>query len=392
MQRSVLIGSDVEMAKMLLDRLDLQDYTGLDPSIIKQHLSISSLRGNSLPLTRSLSAITRHCVELLGHRVLRFIEPTPAKLPKCMALAAMANISVYRQSSDHRYLSKANMLVSSLMAMKRKCNVWSHGVPYNMNGQAVLADTPNLVTTFFVSQAVHMLALALDEEKINAQFRTIVEAACEIFPQRVSEVGACYMYTPRTNYHVHNANLMMVQMIGQYFDLKGSDLHFDEACRALAYSLHDFTRKKGLPYAGVPTPCEKEDNYHTGYVLRSLKAIRDCQAFPEYTDRIDDILSWGVPRYWKTYLQNGYIVRDHRRINSHSLAEAILVRKLLGTTGHDAEAVDNAIEKTIKLLWNQKEHRFDNQTIAVGPFEFRDKTDLPRWSQAWLAYALAFQD
>src|SRR5690606_18483622 len=137
-------------------------------------------------------------------------------------------------------------------------------------------ETPNLITTAFVANAFFDLYLKTSDEKYKTFVIKIVNDLIEAIPYKTAGQGEiCFMYTPVTDYHVHNANLLYCEMLAKKCYLEGSYsqnlIKLIES--ALRYSLRDFENKKNYPYAGEPTPNDSVDNYHTGYLIRSLSEI-----------------------------------------------------------------------------------------------------------------------
>lgn len=385
---------EIRVSLILLSRLHQNGYKGLDPSLIKFHPRIRAFR-DALPTGYSgklcHAAISR-LVDLFSLPIATRLHVAPVRLAKCVSLSALAWVSLFKRTGDGRFLTHGLELTEMLREMSMDGGfLWSHGVPYAIRNEEVAATTPNLVTTFFALQALLGAATASNRSDLLERFRACVERAAACFPSVRAPEGHCFMYTPATTYHVHNANLMMVQLMAQYWNTGGTGIGPEIAVSALRYSLRDFVRKSSIPYAGAPTVRLSEDNYHTGYVIRSLREIRHSEAFDACRSEIDEVLSFAVKRYWDLFCPKGHVVRDKTgKIHAHSLAEALLIRKTCEwPPGADAERIDAAIERTQKRLWNRKEGRFNDSVTWIGGVPIANMVDYPRWAQAWMAYALA---
>lgn len=387
-------GRELQTAGMLLDHLERVNFTGLDPSIIKFHPCVAAFRNlvAGKRAGRAWQWASGKSIEALGHRLGWFVSFQPARLPKGLALGALAYLGLFKRTGDARFLSSGLRLIAGLKACALAGGgLWAHGVPYRIRSEEVAATTPNLVTTFFVAQAVWAAARTGSSPEMAAFFHRIIEQAYGCFPLRHTLRGDCFMYTPATSFFVHNANLMLVQMVAQYSRSGGCAVQPQSVFSALDYSLRDFREKRAFPYAGDPTPNSAEDNYHTGFVLRSLLDIRNTEAFASFRPALEETLAFGVRRYWKAFCRDGYVVRDKtRKINAHSLAEGLLMRKAFHAPPEvDAALLDAAIERTRARLWNERAGRFNDSVCWFFGVPFTNKTDYPRWSQAWMAYALA---
>lgn len=389
------IPKDSDISTQLLKHLEAVDYNGFDPSTIRFSRRMLNLMEliNYFPRNYYLKAIVSRIAAYGGHRLNFIIKPEKITLPKCLALSAIAHTNLSRALNLSEHALKAEtllqrLLTSSLPAKK----VWSHGYPYKIKDVDVYVNTPNLVTTYFVAEAFWHYSKIINSN-YESIYNQIVNDALEIFPSKPFDKYACFMYTPESCYFVHNANLMMVEMIAKRSAvLKKHPPSIAE--KALLFTLTHFEKTGAFPYAGGIDSNYTEDNYHTGYVLRSLYEIKQTEIFQKYKSRIDACISNGIQRYLKLFLKNNYIVRDSKlTINSHSLAEAILVKTKLKTymDATQRSQIDECVQNTQNYLWNDRKRIFINAAYSImsKKLYIKDCTDMPRWSQAWMARALS---
>jgi hypothetical protein len=346
------------ISSKLLSHLENNNYKGFDPSTIRfspRMLKITDFL-DRIQHSHYIKAIISRLTSYGGHRLLFLLNPSKVVLPKCLALAAIAYVNCARGSNDPEKITKAASLIRRLLesSLPNKM-VWSHGYPYKIKETEVRVDTPNLVTTYFVANAFWQYSSYVDKKYYNL-FSQIVDDSWSTFPYKKFGDFGCFMYTPESTYYVHNANLMMVEMLARNALLQKTTLP-EEAKKALLFSLTDFERTGFFPYAGGPTQNFTEDNYHTGYVLRSFQSIKNTGMLYSYNSRIERVVENGLNRYLKLFVKNGYIIRDKNwTINSHSLAEAILIgqkfRELLSDM--QKQELNNAIEKTIQYLGDEE--------------------------------------
>jgi hypothetical protein len=327
------------------------------------------------------------------------LRPQSRRFAKGLALTLSALAYLYSQASREKrkdLLSRA-LHLSTLIEEKRLPgqSLWAHDCDYRIHNIAVTTQTPNLVTTAFVAKSFWDWWCATGMSLYRERFLQTVEDTVQVFPVEPYDHAACFMYTPNTRYYVHNANLLASELLAKRFssEKREEDLRLIEM--TVTYSLEDFRRSGSFPYAGPPTENPTFDNFHTGYVLRSLKDIARC--VPELANElgIQDILRNGIAFYLSKFVRKGQIWHNGsaRTTETHSLAEAILIHKELGhllTTEQKGE-LGYAIGTTANRLWRSDEGYFINNIkhLPFGLGCLEDRTDMIRWSQAWMVYALA---
>lgn len=376
----------------LLSGLEAQEYTGLDPSTVRFSPVIVKLSGRDSGslLAKARRSIVHRSITYLGHRLLPDLWAPKVRLTKCLALSCMANmLNVHSAPSQLR----AAKLLFDLKSKKLPENAtWSHGFPYEIKGAKLTAETPNLVTTYFCYLAFHYAEqVGFESMPKRLGWRDIANSSLETFPVKFYKNKPFYMYAPNTDYFVHNANLMAVEM-GSFLKADGQDVPL-EVEGALLHSIDHFERSSAFPYSAPPSLNRLEDNYHTGYVLRSLDRILKSGSFPEHDARIKRLLDRGVKRYLSLFVNDDLVMTNERSFSAHGIAESILfLDRFSGyLTTKEVEKLDRAISLTERRLWSGSSRRYFNQATKLpGVNVFvSDKSNYPRWSQAWMAFAIA---
>ncbi|SDO63253.1 hypothetical protein SAMN04487957_10917 [Halomonas shengliensis] len=378
--------------QILLRDLHAIDYEGLDPSTIRFSPLVLRLAGkeSNTIYAKLRRSIVYRSLTYFGHRLAPEKWAPKARLPKCLALAALANM-LHDESKVSQ--ERARWLLSELNKERLKDKfTWSHGFPYSIQGAEILAKTPNLVTTYFCYLAYHTAEYCgVKDLPDEVNWKKIAINSLSVFPTRVYNDLPFYMYTPNSGYFVHNANLMAVEM-GAALKACGNCIP-NEVEGALLHSIEHFEKSESFPYSAPPSKNITEDNYHTGYVLRSLDRIKKFDAYPQYAERIDKILRMGCRRYVDMFIKNNKVMRDSQSIDTHSLAESLLFldrfRGMLST--EQVEKLEKAIECTNQKLWDKKSKKYKNKLLLIPKTKIAvtDKTSYPRWSQAWMAFAYA---
>lgn len=381
-----------QRVESLLNNLHDACYTGLDPSTIRFSPVVLRLAGQEKTslYSKLRRAVVYRSLTYFGHRLVPEAWAPKARLPKCMALACIANL--LNTSCEVSQRRAASLLLELEKTKLEKSGTWSHGFPYRIQGTNISRDTPNLVTTYFCYLAFHTAEhVGFGYVPKNLSWRDVARNAVHTFPTKINNSLPFYMYTPNTSYFVHNANLMAVEM-GAALKSDGDSVP-DEIEGALVHSIGHFEKSNAFPYSAPPSGNITEDNYHTGYVLRCLDRIRSFDVFPEHKKRIDELIKYGCERYIKLFVRKNRIMRDGRAFDAHSLAETMLFldRFKEGLSCQDQDKLESAIMGTDRVLWNKKTGKYCNKATALPGTRYfvLDKTDFPRWSQAWMAVAIA---
>lgn len=383
----------------LLSHVKKENYIGIDPSTVRFNPKVLKLINSKIPIIgRFWSKLVYKIIFISGHRLNPIIKPEKLVFAKGLGLIMAGYSFNYKQTKNKSYIDLVDELSEMLIKKKLKnCYLWAHDYDYYIGNVEVTTKTPNLITTAFVALGYWYAFNNMQIAKYKTLYCSIVEDMAQIFP--FIELGTnkgCFMYTPNTACYVHNANLLMAELLTYYLSLKDNGKFEGMRKKAIEYSISDFEGRGYIPYAGEPTPKLTFDNYHTGYVLRSLNVVQEYTRDSFEKQRILKVLDWGLDFYIKEFIDSrGFLVRDHlNTIETHSLAEAILMHKIFYF--HFDETSRNrlakAIDASLNLLWNDNKGIFNNtaKPILNSKFYYLDKTDMVRWSQAWMIFALSY--
>lgn len=381
----------------ILDRMIESSFEGYDPSAIffSQRLMAIKKAISRVPLSfvrRALNSMVARSVFYSGELAIPLLKPQKSTYAKGLALV-LSGLSHQRENRDLE-----NQLVEMIFHKKLSGKfLWAHDIDYSFpGGIPVTKQTPNLVTTAFVANAFYDLYKSRRGERYKEYFLSIVEDIFGDIPYRsVGDDKICFMYTPVTDYHVHNANLLYSELLAKYLELDGKNIKSGEDLieRSLRYSFSDFDSTGTYPYAGPPTRKYALDNYHTGYLLRSLNEINRIlgEKLPfNVSLRIKNLLKF----YLDSFVGSEVVVRDSKGVvQSHSLAETILILKIFDhhLTEEERRRSLSTVHKTMSLLYDKERRCFINNAKKTMFGYIKDSTEMVRWSNAWMFYALSFE-
>jgi rhamnogalacturonyl hydrolase YesR len=205
----------------------------------------------------------------------------------------------------------------------------------------------------------------------------------------------CFSYTPIDDFHVHNANLFVAELLTRVGSETGRQDWIDLGIRAGQYALVEQNPDGSLYYWGRVQDhrCPRcIDHYHSGFEIRCLYGIAKTTGRQDFHD--------AAMRYYDFYLErlvlrgNGFIMPKMTPssvypVNIHSCAESILLAATLYDERSEARELMQPLAR-----W-----AIDNMQSTTGSFAYmrrrslgRDVVhDIPylRWGQGWMLLALS---
>ncbi len=315
--------------------------------------------------------------------------------PKGLALFALAELARYRTTNDETHAENAKQLLERLLDFKIAGET-ADGQPtvafgYNFDWQSRVffapLGTPAIVPTAFASQAFVEAYVAFGD----TQYLETAGNICNFVLgglNRPVETGdeLCFSYTPVDRSVIYNASLLAGECLTRVGGITGNLNYLDLAAKTARFVVRR-QRADGAWVYGENTKQAWADNFHTAYVLLSLKRISD--AVPGHAAETDDALKRGIA-YWldNFFLDEGtpkYYDNEIYPVDIHAVAAAIVAL---------CELKDRD-DRMLPLAGRVAEWATENLCDPSGFFYYqkrrssRVKTPYMRWGQAWMAYALA---
>ena len=365
----------------IYDRLfawcEARRFAGFDPfdalnSRVFQFTPLKNYRLPRLTLTQIVKRSPIDLRPLLG--ILAGVNP------KGVALFALGELSRFRVTSDERHALNARHLLDRLLELGiRAGEGLAFGYNFDWQSRMFFAPegTPTVVPTAFASQAFAEGAEAFGDERFADAVQQIAKfAATRLNCPIGTDDEICFSYTPLDESVIYNASLLAAECLMRSEDSE----HHEPACKAVNFVIRR-QRDDGAWSYGADVSQGWVDNFHTAYVLQSIRRIADRL---RTSDEIEEAFERGK-EYWLTrfFVDNGtpkYYDKQTYPIDIHSAAVAIAALAEL----NEVELARKVADWTIR-------HMLD----VDGFFYYRlgrivvDQTPFMRWGQAWMAYALA---
>lgn len=315
--------------------------------------------------------------------------------PKAIALFALAELSRFRATADNVHAERASSLIEQLQTLSiggettTGRRTTSFGYNFDWQSRVFFAPngTPAIVPTAFASQAFIEAYRAFDD----ANYLRAAKEICEFVLDGLNRVvetddEVCFSYTPVDPTVIYNANLLAGECLARVGEITGNTEYLDMAAKTARFVIRR-QRADGAWVYGENSNQGWADNFHTAYILLSLKRISD--AAPHLPAETETAIAKGI-EYWlgNFFLDDGtpkYYDNETYPVDIHSAAAAI-------ATLSELREID---ERMLPLAQKIAEWTCANMLDAQGFFYYQKrkngivKTPFMRWGQAWMAFALA---
>jgi hypothetical protein len=327
---------------------------------------------------------------------------------KGIALFALAALAHYRRARTKEAEIEARDLLDDLMWMRLKGfsgAAWGYNFDWQSRVFFAPRGTPTIVPTAFAARALCEAAEVFGPDEYLPFARKICDFILNDL-KRVDESGdeVCFSYSTVDSTRVFNASLLAGEALATIGKLTGEESLCEWARRAARYVGRRQSADGSWAY-GADQSQSWSDNFHTAFILTSLSRIVDALSSEPgaphpsgsrgvvdtggLLDELDNTLRRGY-EFWQErfFLDNGWPKYYPDRLypaDAHSAASAIVA--LVELRGHIPStmilaekiaqwAVENLRDR--RGFFYHQRRRFHNVRIPYM-----------RWSEAWMAYALA---
>ena len=369
-----------------------EDFAGYDPfdGLNSRLFHITPLKHSRLARLAWLQMFKRARVNL---RPRLWVEK--GVNPKGLALFALAELSRFRTTLDQEHADNAKQLLSRLLDKKitgktpdgRPTTAFGYNFDWQSRAFYVPLGTPAIVPTAFASQAFVEAYLIFADEKYLEPAKEICNFILNCLSRPVEmHDELCFSYTPTDSSVIYNASLLAGECLARVGAITGDDEYLQMAAKTARFAVRR-QRNDGAWAYGENKNQAWVDNFHTAYILLSLKRISD--SVPDLAPGTEQARTSGT-RYWlgNFFLDDGtpkYYDNAVYPVDIHSVAAAIAA--LCELSDDNDEMLPLARKTAAWAMVNMLDgkgffyyQKLKNQTV---------KTPYMRWGQAWMAFALA---
>ena len=308
---------------------------------------------------------------------------------KGIALFALAQIASYRRLKTEESAQQVRNLLSMLLSMRVEGlsgTAWGYNFDWQSRNFFAQRNTPTVVPTAFAARAF----IEASQEFPNDEYLNTARSVCDFIlrdlPRSVdTKTELCFSYAPNSDTQIFNASLLAAEVLATVGKLTDDAALCYEAERAARYVINQLQPDGSWAYGTEPNQ-SWIDNFHTAYILFSLKRIiMACSLGEEF----HEALKRGY-RYWRDnfFLADGwpkYYHDDPYPADAHAAASAIVT--LLECRDLDETSATMARQVTSWTIHNLRDQRgfFYYQRRRF----YTVRKPYMRWTQAWMLYALA---
>ena len=314
----------------------------------------------------------------------------PERNAKGIALFALAQLAAYRRLRTAEAEMQTRNLLSMLLSMKVdgfSGVAWGYNFDWQSRNFFAPRGTPTIVPTAFAARALIEAACEFDDDEYLKTARSVCDFILTDLPRTVeTDTEICFSYAPDTNTRIFNASLLAAEVLAEVGELTDRAAMCFDAERAARYVVNQQQPDGSWTYGTEPNQLWI-DNFHTAYILFSLKRI--TAACSPSGAEFQQAFERGF-RYWKQtfFLADGwpkYYHDDPYPVDAHAAASAIVT--LLECRELDETSATLAHQIASWTIANLRDKRgfFYYQRRRF----YTVRKPYMRWTQAWMLYALA---
>ena len=265
-------GDSIELSLVSLEEwVEAREYKGYDPGDGLNSVLRPLALNNSLAERILLQVIWKSPVNL---RPLVGVKPMDST--KGRGYMASGYLQRYRTTGDSRYLDRAVQCLEWLMANGAQGQAgysWGNHFDFVTRSGCTPAGSPIIVWTSLIGLAF-LEAFETTGQKRFLDVGRSVGAWILRLPCEESSSGSCLSYVPFKQSSIHNSNMLGAGMLASLWRHTREDELMSVARSAVEYTCSR-QRPDGSWWYGEDPKYHWIDNFHTGYVLDSLKRYLD---------------------------------------------------------------------------------------------------------------------
>lgn len=364
-----------------------RDFAGHDPF---DALNSRVFQATPLAQSRNARFIWTQLVKRSPADIRAVIRVPAERNAKGIALFSLAQIANHRQLKTNESEASVRDFLSGLLSMKivgYSGTCWGYNFDWQSRNFFAQRGTPTIVPTAFAARALIEAGQDFqDFQNLRDEARSVCEFILNDLARTVdAEEELCFSYAPNTNTRIYNASLLAAEVLASVGKQSGEKELIELAERATRYVVNNQQPNGSWTYGAEPKQ-SWIDNFHTAYVLFSLKRIIDISS---RRSEFQPALERGY-EYWKNtfFLADGwpkYYDHDLYPADAHAAASAIV-------TFIEFRELDN---DALRLAQNVATWTIQNLRDSRGFFYYQRRRfytvrkPYMRWTQAWMLYALS---
>jgi hypothetical protein len=359
-------------------------FAGFDPYDVKAVRILGRLGA-----IRYAGFATDRILSLVPMTSRRLFRVRPAVNPKTLALFSLGCSSLFRTTGDQQWLQRAGDALELLLPLATKtAHGKGWGYPFNWQSRMLIpAGTPSgVVTSFCVEAFVEYTQQSGDQRFVPHLQEALSFLARDLNRFEPSAGLICFSYTPLDRMRVHNANLLVASALARGGNVLRTEAYDNLSEASTRYSLAQQNEDGSWKYYGNEDGIPGHvDNYHTGFVLRSLAMLRDHQSGLMIDQALDRGLQFYLDHLFFREFLPRHTVTVRYPVDIHACADAICTLSRFNNADPRARGMlDHLIDWTLDHLYDGRGGFY----YQYYPF-YTSKICFMRWNNAWSFYGLS---
>ncbi len=378
MQGSLKKSDILDITDKLYSRAKNEDFSGFDPydGLNTPLLKYIPILKNKWPMIFITQFFKRFPINLRPVFGIR-----KERNAKGIALFASGLINLYSTDKDAFIIEDIEKLAKWLKENRSPYSenyAWGYNFPWRSRNGYKSKYFPNVVTTYFVADTfLQLYKLTGKSEWLDIAVSAGKFMLLELNKYR-DERGICFSYGPGDNERVYNATLFASRLLLDLWNITGNDDLLENGTLSANFVINS-QNEDGSWFYGDNKNQKWIDNFHTGYNLWGLNAIRGIVKIPNIDASVNRGMDFYINNLFDRDLIPYYYHNRKYPIDIHASAVATIVFTDFGNTAYARKSLSNAL----LMFYSQK-----------GDFYFRkyrfttNKISYMRWSNAWMFYAM----
>jgi hypothetical protein len=310
------------------------------------------------------------------------------KNPKGLGLFLLALLDLYKTYPRDDYLGLIEQFVHRLKeesSLGYSGYCWGNNFDWQSRAFFLPKRTPTVVNTSFIGRAFLRAYEVLGRKECLEIARSACDFILEDLNRKEDEKALCFSYSPLDKYFVHNATALASSLLVMTFEKTGEQRLVRMAKKSIEYVVAHQSVKGAWAY-GEDAIAQKTgtDNFHTGFILESLKIYAESAHDDKYRENIQKGLAFYQENF---FLRDGtpkYYYNKLFPIDIHSAAQAIVTLVQLKDYGANQSLCQRIVLWMIEYMQDKKGYFYYQKNKL-----FMNRIPYIRWSQAWVLHALA---
>jgi hypothetical protein len=312
------------------------------------------------------------------------IKPLPST--KGRGYMAAGYLTLYGLTGEPEYTRKAVLCLDWLMRHKSpkfQEYSWANHFDYSSRGGRYSRHESIIVWTSLIGQAFLDGFEALGDRR----YLEVAESACRwilALPRERTESGTCLSYHMLEQHKVHNANMLGAAMLARTWRHSRKAEYLDVSAAGIEYTVSR-QRPDGSWWYGEETKYQWVDNFHTGYILDSLKCYIDSTGDRTLKPQMDRGFEYFRGNFFEDTGRPKYYHNRAQPIDIQCAAQAI------ETLSKFSDRTNDGLQTAMKVArWT-----VENMQDSSGYFYYRKypllsaRIPMLHWGQATMFTALA---